>query len=247
METASLDPRLRLFQRADLKGKIVLVRVDHNVVKKGRINDPYRIDVTFPTLYAIAEKGGRPILMTHVGRPKDKKTGKINKWSRDRIMAIKGALNFMIADDKALEVRRFNPEDAQEVSCLIRQSLEPSLVTYPKAKEIYDRYSPQYIISSSRKRDTYVAVAGGSIVGTVSYKGRTIYGLYNSPGCMRMGIGKHLIGYAEKLISREHDSAILEAMPHSKGFFQKLGYSGVRDIKLDSGRKVILMKKRLKK
>ena len=31
-------------QDADLKGKIVLVRVDHNVVKKGIIHDPYRID-----------------------------------------------------------------------------------------------------------------------------------------------------------------------------------------------------------
>lgn len=77
MKTGELDPRLRLIQNADLKGKIVLVRVDHNVVKKGRIKDPYRIDATLKTLYAIAEKGGRPILMTHVGRPRDKKTGTI--------------------------------------------------------------------------------------------------------------------------------------------------------------------------
>ena len=77
MKTEDLDPRLRLIQNADLKGKIVLARVDHNVVKKGRINDPYRIDATLKTLYGIAEKGGRPILMTHVGRPKDKKTGNI--------------------------------------------------------------------------------------------------------------------------------------------------------------------------
>jgi phosphoglycerate kinase len=72
-----LDPRLRLMQQADLKGKVVLVRVDHNVVKKGRIEDPYRIEATLGTLYAIADKGGRPVLMTHVGRPFDKKTGKI--------------------------------------------------------------------------------------------------------------------------------------------------------------------------
>ncbi|MDY6971122.1 MAG: phosphoglycerate kinase [Thermodesulfobacteriota bacterium] len=77
MEKQELDPRLRLAQQADMKGKIILVRVDHNVVKEGLIKDPYRIDATLGTLYAIAEKGGRPILMTHVGRPKDKKTGKI--------------------------------------------------------------------------------------------------------------------------------------------------------------------------
>jgi len=64
-------------QDADLNGKVVLVRVDHNVVKKGVIHDPYRIDATIGTLYHINAKGGKIILMTHVGRPKDKKTGDI--------------------------------------------------------------------------------------------------------------------------------------------------------------------------
>ena len=77
MENKELDSRLRLFQQANMKGKVVLVRVDHNVVKNGIIKDPYRIEATLGTLYAIAEKGGRAILMTHVGRPRDKKSGKI--------------------------------------------------------------------------------------------------------------------------------------------------------------------------
>jgi len=77
MEKGKLDPRLRLIQQAAIKGKTVLLRVDHNVVKKGQIKDPYRIDATIGTLYAIAAGGGKPILMTHVGRPKDKKTGNI--------------------------------------------------------------------------------------------------------------------------------------------------------------------------
>jgi phosphoglycerate kinase len=88
METAGPDPRLRVFQQADMKGRVVLVRVDHNVVKKGGIKDPYRIEATFPTLYAIAEKGGRPVLMTHVGRPKDKKTGKITCSDGDSVRPI---------------------------------------------------------------------------------------------------------------------------------------------------------------
>lgn len=77
MERKGLNPGLRLIQDADLNGKVVLVRFDHNVVKDGEIKDPYRIDRTFGTLYNIVERGGRPILMTHVGRPKDKKTGEI--------------------------------------------------------------------------------------------------------------------------------------------------------------------------
>lgn len=65
-----------LLQDADLKDKVVLVRVDHNVVKKGVIHDPYRIDATIGTLYYIAAKGGKIILMSHVGRPK-KTSGEI--------------------------------------------------------------------------------------------------------------------------------------------------------------------------
>ena len=74
----TLDPHLQVIQQADLEDQIVLLRVDHNVVKKGIIRDPYRIEQTFGTLYNIVERGGRPILMTHVGRPRDKKTGTIS-------------------------------------------------------------------------------------------------------------------------------------------------------------------------
>ena len=77
MQTNELHPDLSLIQNADLNGKIVLVRFDHNVVKGGEIRDPYRIDRTIGTLFHIVERGGRPIMMTHVGRPKDKKTGNI--------------------------------------------------------------------------------------------------------------------------------------------------------------------------
>lgn len=69
---------LPLIQNADLNGKIVLVRVDHNVVKNGIIHDPYRIDATIGTLYHINAKGGKIILMTHVGRPRNKANNEID-------------------------------------------------------------------------------------------------------------------------------------------------------------------------
>jgi phosphoglycerate kinase len=78
MMHTSLHPDMPLIQNADLSGKVVLVRFDHNVVKNGAIRDPFRIDRTIGTLFHIVERGGRPILMTHVGRPRDKKTGEIS-------------------------------------------------------------------------------------------------------------------------------------------------------------------------
>lgn len=80
--------KIPIIQGADLKGKIVLVRVDHNVAKEHVVKDPFRIDVTFGTLFNILSKGGKLILMSHVGRPRDDKTGKINMNSEYDIKPI---------------------------------------------------------------------------------------------------------------------------------------------------------------
>ncbi len=82
------DLKLPVIQDADLKGKIVLVRVDHNVVKNGIIHDPYRIDATIGTLYHINARGGKIILMTHVGRPRNKKSGEINISEKTSVQPI---------------------------------------------------------------------------------------------------------------------------------------------------------------
>jgi phosphoglycerate kinase len=88
MNFENVSTRLPRIQDADLDGKAVLVRFDHNVVKKGLIKDPYRIDRTIGTLYYIVERGGRPILMTHIGRPRDKKAGDISCHPHDSVEPI---------------------------------------------------------------------------------------------------------------------------------------------------------------
>ena len=80
-------------QEAELKGKIVLIRVDHNVVKKGIIKDPYRIDASLETIKLILKNGGKPVLMSHVGRPKDKKTGKIKISEKSSVQPIVRYMN----------------------------------------------------------------------------------------------------------------------------------------------------------
>lgn len=57
-----------------LKGKKVLIRADLNVPlnEKLEITDDNRIKQMLPTLLAVLEKGGKPIVMSHLGRPTGK-------------------------------------------------------------------------------------------------------------------------------------------------------------------------------
>jgi phosphoglycerate kinase len=55
----------------DVRGKKVLMRVDFNVpVENGKITDNRRIAQALPTIKNVLDRGGRLILMSHLGRPK---------------------------------------------------------------------------------------------------------------------------------------------------------------------------------
>jgi phosphoglycerate kinase len=55
----------------DVRGKRVLMRVDFNVpIEGGKITDDRRIAQALPTIKDVIGRGGRLILMSHLGRPK---------------------------------------------------------------------------------------------------------------------------------------------------------------------------------
>ena len=61
----------KTLNQMDLHGKRVLTRVDLNVpIVDGKIADATRIEKIVPTVNEIIKKGGTPILLAHMGRPK---------------------------------------------------------------------------------------------------------------------------------------------------------------------------------
>lgn len=56
----------------DPKGKVVLMRVDFNVPQddSGKITDDRRIRMALPSIESVVKRGGKLVLMSHLGRPK---------------------------------------------------------------------------------------------------------------------------------------------------------------------------------
>lgn len=64
----------------DVEGKIVLARVDFNVPidSDKSITDDTRIVASLPTIHSVVDRGGRLVLMSHLGRPRGQRDAELS-------------------------------------------------------------------------------------------------------------------------------------------------------------------------
>ena len=70
--------------QVDVAGKTVLIRVDFNVPLNDelQITDDRRIQMALPSITSVLDRGGRVVLMSHLGRPKRMAMIKSLAWLR---------------------------------------------------------------------------------------------------------------------------------------------------------------------
>jgi len=106
----------------DLRGKRVLVRVDINVpVENGRVSDDTRIQRIVPTVLDILDKGGKPILIAHFGRPKGKQ---VQNLSLQVVQpALEAALQRKVVLAATLEAAETGTEEIDAADVLLLENI----------------------------------------------------------------------------------------------------------------------------
>ncbi|MED5506724.1 MAG: phosphoglycerate kinase, partial [Planctomycetota bacterium] len=70
-EDSGTKMALKTIEDIDVKGKCVLMRTDFNVpmTPDNRVANNFRITQAIPSIRSVIERGGRLVLMSHLGRP----------------------------------------------------------------------------------------------------------------------------------------------------------------------------------
>lgn len=149
----------------DLKGKVVYVRVDFNVPQKdGIIRDNNRIRAALPTIKELLEKGGRLVLMSHLGKIKwkDPDPSKIEAAKKANNMApVAEELQKLLPEYKVSFVNATRGEALKEAVASLKDGevLLAQNTRYEKGEEKND---PELAKDWAALADVYVMDAFGS-------------------------------------------------------------------------------------
>ena len=87
-------------EEMDVRGKRVLVRCDFNVpMKDGKITNDNRIVAALPTIKKLIENGGKVILCSHLGKPKNGPEAKFSLAPVAKALSAKLGKEVVFADD----------------------------------------------------------------------------------------------------------------------------------------------------
>lgn len=133
-----------------------------------------------------------------------------------------------------MEMRKFRPEDANEVSNVIRRALALiNIKDYPEdhIKSMIEKFSPQAVLERGQKRSMFVVVIDFKIVATGSLQNDAIYSLFVDPDYNGRGIGTKLMEKLEDLAKNNHVKVLkVPSSITAIGFYTRLGFVKEKEV-----------------
>src|SRR3954451_25018824 len=169
----------------DVKGKRVLVRVAFNVPLDEKLDviDDRRIRSALPTIKSIIDRGGKAILMSHLGRPK---AGPEKKFS---LKPAADVLAKLLNNPVTLAPDRVGPEAENAVAAM--KNGDVVLLENTRFHKEEEKNDPGFSEKLAKLGDLYVTDA----FGTAHRQHGSTYG-----AAEKIGAGKRAIGF---LIEKE--------------------------------------------
>lgn len=147
-----------------------------------------------------------------------------------------------------IEIRAAVESDAHAISQVVIAALRvTNAKDYSRAviEQVEKNFSPSAVASLIEKRIVFVALDDKKVVGTASLDGQTVRSVFVEPQMHRQGVGCKLMSIVEQTAKAAGVTTL--SVPSSitaERFYQRLGYSPVREI-LNGEERTIVMERRL--
>lgn len=154
---------LTVDQLTNMKGKVVIVRVDFNVpLKEGKVRDDNRIRAALPTIKKLVSLGARVVLLSHLGKIKHKEAPEVieEQKKKNNLQVVAVRLSEIL--EKKIS---FSTETRGEVFKAAVASLEDGdilLVQNTRYEKGEEKNDPELAKAWAEVADAYVMDAFGS-------------------------------------------------------------------------------------
>jgi len=160
-----------VLDQIDVNNKRVLMRVDFNVPQNedGSVRDDMRIRAALKSIRYVLEKGGKLILMSHLGRPKDLSKAKNDEeraaMKKNNARFIMDPVATKLAELLGLPVKKLDACVGPEVEAAVA-AMKPGEVILLENTRFYEgetKNDPEFSAQLARLGDVYISDAFGTV------------------------------------------------------------------------------------
>ncbi len=154
---------LNVDQLKNLRGKVVIVRVDFNVpLKDGAIRDDNRVRAALPTIKKLAGEGARVVLLSHLGKVKHKEAPEVveAQKAKNNLAVVAPRLSELLGQKVEFSPETRGPEFEAKVAAL--KDGDVLLVQNTRYEKGEEKNDPELAAAWAKVADVFVMDAFGS-------------------------------------------------------------------------------------